>query len=43
MQVELATLCKGLAKLVVVDIALTRDQDKSSAYFREHELRLARS
>src|SRR5690242_21873761 len=25
-KVELPTLCKGLAKLVVVDIALTRDQ-----------------
>jgi uncharacterized protein with ParB-like and HNH nuclease domain len=28
--VELAVLCKGLAKLVVVDIALTRDQEKDS-------------
>jgi uncharacterized protein with ParB-like and HNH nuclease domain len=27
-EVDLATLCKGLAKLVVVDIALNRDQDK---------------
>ncbi len=31
--VELATLCKGLAKLVVVDIALTRDQDNPQLIF----------
>lgn len=30
---ELATLCKGLAKLVVVDIALTRDQDNPQLIF----------
>ena len=32
-KVELATLCKGLAKLVVVDIALTRDQDNPQLIF----------
>jgi len=32
-QVELATLCRGLAKLVVVDIALTRDQDNPQLIF----------
>lgn len=32
-KVELATLCKGLAKLVVVDIALTRDQDDPQLIF----------
>ena len=31
--VELATLCRGLAKLVVVDIALTRDQDNPQLIF----------
>jgi uncharacterized protein with ParB-like and HNH nuclease domain/predicted transport protein len=31
--VELATVCKGLAKLVVVDIALTRDQDNPQLIF----------
>ncbi|MDO8526832.1 MAG: DUF262 and DUF1524 domain-containing protein [Deltaproteobacteria bacterium] len=31
--VELSTLCKGLAKLVVVDIALTRDQDNPQLIF----------
>jgi uncharacterized protein with ParB-like and HNH nuclease domain/predicted transport protein len=31
--VELKTLCKGLAKLVVVDIALTRDQDNPQLIF----------
>ena len=31
--VELATLCKGLAKLVVVDLALTRDQDNPQLIF----------
>lgn len=30
---ELATLCKGIAKLVVVDIALTRDQDNPQLIF----------
>jgi uncharacterized protein with ParB-like and HNH nuclease domain/predicted transport protein len=32
-KVELTTLCKGLAKLVVVDIALTRDQDNPQLIF----------
>lgn len=32
-RVDLATLCKGLAKLVVVDIALTRDQDNPQLIF----------
>ena len=32
-KVELGTLCKGLAKLVVVDIALTRDQDNPQLIF----------
>ena len=32
-KVEHATLCKGLAKLVVVDIALTRDQDNPQLIF----------
>ncbi len=32
-RVELATVCKGLAKLVVVDIALTRDQDNPQLIF----------
>lgn len=32
-KIELATLCKGLAKLVVVDIALTRDQDNPQLIF----------
>ena len=32
-KVELAALCKGLAKLVVVDIALTRDQDNPQLIF----------
>ncbi len=32
-KVELATLCKGLAKLVVVDIALIRDQDNPQLIF----------
>ena len=32
-KVELATLCKGLAKLVVVDIALSRDQDNPQLIF----------
>jgi uncharacterized protein with ParB-like and HNH nuclease domain len=32
-QVELSTLCRGLAKLVVVDIALTRDQDNPQLIF----------
>jgi len=31
--VELATVCRGLAKLVVVDIALTRDQDNPQLIF----------
>lgn len=31
--VDLAVLCKGLAKLVVVDIALTRDQDNPQLIF----------
>jgi len=31
--VDLATLCKGLTKLVVVDIALTRDQDNPQLIF----------
>ena len=31
--VELAVLCRGLAKLVVVDIALTRDQDNPQLIF----------
>lgn len=30
---DLATLCRGLAKLVVVDIALTRDQDNPQLIF----------
>jgi uncharacterized protein with ParB-like and HNH nuclease domain/predicted transport protein len=32
-EVGLATLCKGLAKLVVVDIALNRDQDNPQLIF----------
>ena len=32
-KVELATVCRGLAKLVVVDIALTRDQDNPQLIF----------
>ena len=32
-KVDLATLCKGLMKLVVVDIALTRDQDNPQLIF----------
>ena len=32
-KVDHATLCKGLAKLVVVDIALTRDQDNPQLIF----------
>jgi uncharacterized protein with ParB-like and HNH nuclease domain/predicted transport protein len=32
-KVELATVCQGLAKLVVVDIALTRDQDNPQLIF----------
>lgn len=32
-KVDLATLCKGLAKLVVVDVALTRDQDNPQLIF----------
>ena len=32
-KVEVAALCKGLAKLVVVDIALTRDQDNPQLIF----------
>lgn len=32
-KVALATLCRGLAKLVVVDIALTRDQDNPQLIF----------
>lgn len=32
-KVPLATVCKGLAKLVVVDIALTRDQDNPQLIF----------
>lgn len=32
-KVELATLCRGLAKLVVVDIALTRNQDNPQLIF----------
>jgi len=32
-KVDLATLCRGLAKLVVVDIALTRDQDNPQLIF----------
>jgi uncharacterized protein with ParB-like and HNH nuclease domain/predicted transport protein len=32
-KVELATLCRGLAKLVVVDIALVRDQDNPQLIF----------
>lgn len=32
-EVDLATLCKGLAKLVVVDIALNRDQDNPQLIF----------
>jgi uncharacterized protein with ParB-like and HNH nuclease domain/predicted transport protein len=30
---ELATLCKGLAKLIIVDIALSRDQDNPQLIF----------
>ncbi len=33
MKSDLATLCKGMAKLVVVDIALTRDQDNPQLIF----------
>lgn len=33
MKVDLAPLCKGLAKLVVVDIALSRDQDNPQLIF----------
>jgi uncharacterized protein with ParB-like and HNH nuclease domain/predicted transport protein len=32
-EIDLATLCKGLAKLVVVDIALNRDQDNPQLIF----------
>ena len=32
-KVDLPTLCKGLAKLIVVDIALTRDQDNPQLIF----------
>jgi uncharacterized protein with ParB-like and HNH nuclease domain/predicted transport protein len=32
-KVDLAVVCKGLAKLVVVDIALTRDQDNPQLIF----------
>lgn len=32
-KVDLAVLCRGLAKLVVVDIALTRDQDNPQLIF----------
>lgn len=32
-KVDLATLCRGLAKLIVVDIALTRDQDNPQLIF----------
>jgi uncharacterized protein with ParB-like and HNH nuclease domain/predicted transport protein len=32
-KVELSTLCRGLSKLVVVDIALTRDQDNPQLIF----------
>jgi uncharacterized protein with ParB-like and HNH nuclease domain len=32
-RVDLATLCRGLAKLVVVDIALNRDQDNPQLIF----------
>jgi uncharacterized protein with ParB-like and HNH nuclease domain/predicted transport protein len=32
-KVDLATVCQGLAKLVVVDIALTRDQDNPQLIF----------
>ena len=32
-KVELATLCKGLAKLVIVDVALTRNQDNPQLIF----------
>lgn len=32
-KVELGVICKGLAKLVVVDIALTRDQDNPQLIF----------
>lgn len=32
-KVELTSLCKGLAKLIVVDIALTRDQDNPQLIF----------
>jgi len=32
-KVDLSTLCRGLAKLVVVDIALTRDQDNPQLIF----------
>ena len=31
---DLAAVCKGLAKLVVVDIALNRDQDNPSSFSR---------
>lgn len=32
-KIELTTLCRGLAKLIVVDIALTRDQDNPQLIF----------
>ncbi len=32
-KVDLATVCRGLAKLVVVDVALTRDQDNPQLIF----------
>ena len=32
-KVDLAAICRGLAKLVVVDIALTRDQDNPQLIF----------
>jgi uncharacterized protein with ParB-like and HNH nuclease domain/predicted transport protein len=32
-KVDIATVCRGLAKLVVVDIALTRDQDNPQLIF----------
>ena len=35
---DLTPLCRGLAKLLIVDIALSRRARQPSAYLREHEL-----
>jgi uncharacterized protein with ParB-like and HNH nuclease domain len=39
---DLTRICKGLAKLVVVDIALSRDHDNPQLIFGKHELDRAR-